>query len=74
MLEGHLVWKGARSEDRLNSGSDDAFYSHSKCEHRLAMGHLYALDFDGVLCDSAGESSISALKVLAHSVPLRLRL
>ncbi|KAK7273882.1 hypothetical protein RIF29_14946 [Crotalaria pallida] len=26
------------------------------------MGHLYALDFDGVLCDSCGESSISALK------------
>ncbi|EFJ30047.1 hypothetical protein SELMODRAFT_90693 [Selaginella moellendorffii] len=24
--------------------------------------HLYALDFDGVLCDSCGESSISALK------------
>lgn len=37
-----------------------------------AMGHhLYALDFDGVLCDSCGESSISALKVtypsLAHT-------
>jgi hypothetical protein len=27
------------------------------------MGHLYALDFDGVLCDSCGESSVSALKV-----------
>jgi hypothetical protein len=26
------------------------------------MGHLYALDFDGVLCDSCGESSVSALK------------
>ncbi|KAJ7548861.1 hypothetical protein O6H91_07G031000 [Diphasiastrum complanatum] len=26
------------------------------------MAHLYALDFDGVLCDSCGESSISALK------------
>ncbi|KAF6162223.1 hypothetical protein GIB67_008352 [Kingdonia uniflora] len=26
------------------------------------MGHLYALDFDGVLCDSCGESSLSALK------------
>ncbi|KAM0949613.1 putative HAD-like superfamily protein [Dioscorea sansibarensis] len=25
-------------------------------------GHLYALDFDGVLCDSCGESSLSALK------------
>ena len=25
-------------------------------------GDLYALDFDGVLCDSCGESSISALK------------
>lgn len=25
-------------------------------------GHLYALDFDGVLCDSCGESSQSALK------------
>ncbi|MCO5554094.1 hypothetical protein L7F22_007620 [Adiantum nelumboides] len=27
----------------------------------MARGHLYALDFDGVLCDSCGESSISAL-------------
>lgn len=27
------------------------------------MGDLYALDFDGVLCDSCGESSISAVKV-----------
>lgn len=27
------------------------------------MGHLYALDFDGVLCDSCGESAISAVKV-----------
>ncbi|KAH9618555.1 hypothetical protein KSS87_019779 [Heliosperma pusillum] len=26
------------------------------------MGNLYALDFDGVICDSCGESSISALK------------
>ncbi|BBN00152.1 hypothetical protein MPTK1_1g26820 [Marchantia polymorpha subsp. ruderalis] len=26
------------------------------------MGHLYALDFDGVLCDSCGESSESAVK------------
>ncbi|XP_011624852.1 uncharacterized protein LOC18422845 isoform X2 [Amborella trichopoda] len=26
------------------------------------MGDLYALDFDGVICDSCGESSISALK------------
>jgi hypothetical protein len=26
-------------------------------------GDLYALDFDGVLCDSCGESSLSAIKV-----------
>nr|ACJ84457.1 unknown [Medicago truncatula]AFK49628.1 unknown [Medicago truncatula] len=26
------------------------------------MGHLYALDFDGVLCDTCGETAISALK------------
>lgn len=26
------------------------------------MGDLYALDFDGVICDSCGESSISAVK------------
>lgn len=26
-------------------------------------GDLYALDFDGVLCDSCGESSLSAVKV-----------
>jgi len=30
------------------------------------MGHLYALDFDGVICDSCGETAISALKV--HSL------
>lgn len=29
------------------------------------MGDLYALDFDGVLCDSCGESSLSAVKVLS---------
>jgi hypothetical protein len=33
------------------------------------MGELYALDFDGVICDSCGESSLSALKVI---VPLSL--
>ena len=27
------------------------------------MGDLYALDFDGVICDSCGESSVSAVKV-----------
>ncbi|KAL6519683.1 hypothetical protein OROHE_017292 [Orobanche hederae] len=27
------------------------------------MADLYALDFDGVLCDSCGESSLSAVKV-----------
>ncbi|OAY72489.1 hypothetical protein ACMD2_12812 [Ananas comosus] len=26
-------------------------------------GDLYALDFDGILCDSCGESSLSALKL-----------
>ncbi|KAK9757918.1 hypothetical protein RND81_01G194900 [Saponaria officinalis] len=26
------------------------------------MGDLYALDFDGVICDSCGESSLSAVK------------
>ncbi|KAH0924977.1 hypothetical protein HID58_017233 [Brassica napus] len=29
---------------------------------RRRMGDLYALDFDGVLCDSCGESSLSAVK------------
>ncbi|XP_057435668.1 uncharacterized protein LOC130728270 [Lotus japonicus] len=28
----------------------------------MQMGHLYALDFDGVICDSCGETAISALK------------
>lgn len=32
-------------------------------EEESEMGELYALDFDGVICDSCGESSISALKV-----------
>lgn len=31
------------------------------------MGHLYALDFDGVLCNTCEETAISALKVLALS-------
>lgn len=34
------------------------------------MGHLYALDFDGVICDSCGETAISALKVYALSLSL----
>lgn len=33
------------------------------------MGDLYALDFDGVLCDSCGESSLSALKVITLLAP-----
>ena len=36
------------------------------------MGHLYALDFDGVICDSCGETAISALKVYACSLTLSL--
>lgn len=32
------------------------------------MGDLYALDFDGVLCDSCGESSLSAVKVFSVSL------
>ncbi len=41
-----------------------AFWVRQKHREReREMGHLYALDFDGVLCDSCGESSISALKV-----------
>lgn len=31
---------------------------------RQEMGDLYALDFDGVICDSCGESSLSAVKVV----------
>ncbi|KAJ0598211.1 putative HAD superfamily protein [Helianthus annuus] len=33
------------------------------------MGDLYALDFDGVLCDSCGESSISAVKAAKQKWP-----
>uniref|UniRef100_A0A7I4CU35 Uncharacterized protein n=1 Tax=Physcomitrium patens TaxID=3218 RepID=A0A7I4CU35_PHYPA len=33
------------------------------------MGHLYALDFDGVLCDSCGKSSISAVKAAQIRYP-----
>lgn len=33
------------------------------------MGHLYALDFDGVLCDSCGESSLSGLKAAKIRYP-----
>ncbi|RYR61086.1 hypothetical protein Ahy_A04g018189 isoform B [Arachis hypogaea] len=36
---------------------------HCKIERNLGkMGHLYALDFDGVLCDTCGETAISAVK------------
>ncbi|KAG0623993.1 hypothetical protein M758_3G216100 [Ceratodon purpureus] len=33
------------------------------------MGHLYALDFDGVICDSCGESSLSGLKAAKIRYP-----
>lgn len=36
-------------------------------ERDREMGDLYALDFDGVLCDSCGESSLSAVKVSLFS-------
>jgi hypothetical protein len=37
---------------------------------RAAMGgDLFALDFDGVLCDSCGESSLSAVKVSLLRLP-----
>ncbi|KAJ0734578.1 hypothetical protein HanPI659440_Chr11g0421681 [Helianthus annuus] len=29
------------------------------------MGDIYALDFDGVLCDSVGETAISCVKAAA---------
>ncbi|KAH7285776.1 hypothetical protein KP509_33G045500 [Ceratopteris richardii] len=35
----------------------------------MTRGHLYALDFDGILCDSCGESSISALKAAKSRWP-----
>lgn len=38
------------------------------------MGHLYALDFDGVLCDTCGETAISAVKVHALSSSLSLKI
>jgi hypothetical protein len=38
------------------------------------MGDLYALDFDGVICDSCGESSLSAVKVLSLSLSLSIYL
>ncbi|KAJ7962408.1 Ribosomal RNA small subunit methyltransferase G [Quillaja saponaria] len=34
------------------------------------MGDLYALDFDGVICDSCGESSLSALKAAKLRWPI----
>ena len=42
-------------------------------EEEEIMGDLYALDFDGVLCDSCGESSLSAVKV-QNSLSLSLSL
>ncbi|CAN0824900.1 hypothetical protein LINGRAPRIM_LOCUS1841 [Linum grandiflorum] len=42
--------------------SSATFFSSTKKEGRRKMGDLYALDFDGVLCDSCGESSLSAVK------------
>ena len=38
-------------------------HARSFCCMAQSQGHLWALDFDGVVCDSVGESSITAWKV-----------
>lgn len=38
-----------------------AFCSETE-KGKIEMGELYALDFDGIICDSCGESSVSAVK------------
>lgn len=48
---------------KLNRAQRSLLFVKGQCKAvELEMGNLYALDFDGVLCDSCGESSISALK------------
>ncbi|KAG2404305.1 uncharacterized protein HKW66_Vig0112270 [Vigna angularis] len=39
-----------------------ALYSETEKGKKSEMGELYALDFDGIICDSCGESSVSAVK------------
>lgn len=41
---------------------------------RMASNLVYALDFDGVVCDSVGESSISGVKAAARAWPNELAL
>ncbi|KAL3644409.1 hypothetical protein CASFOL_012341 [Castilleja foliolosa] len=50
-----------RSGYRL-SDSDDWLGEDLRKNNPIVMGGLYALDFDGVLCDSCGESSLSAFE------------
>ena len=54
--------KGKRKENNLSLLS--IIRAIGRWEAKKKMGDLYALDFDGVLCDSCGESSLSAVKVL----------
>ena len=39
---------------------------------KAASGDVWAFDFDGVVCDSVGESAISAWEVRKKAFPLSL--
>lgn len=52
-----------QSEDRTNQVSLDWIDWKNWCSVRCMKQEFWALDFDGVICDSCGESSLSAWKV-----------
>jgi len=49
--------------DCLDGNEIYATFCSETEQGKSEMGELYALDFDGVICDSCGESSVSAVKV-----------
>lgn len=51
-------------------GEREGGRKEAAARRRAMGGDLYALDFDGVLCDSCGESSLSAVKVTPHALLL----
>ena len=54
-----LAWRATINYELTNKREEREGYR----KDRKKMGDLYALDFDGVICDSCGETAISAVKV-----------
>ncbi len=68
-VPGHAT-SAARTTTRLPSRASVSLHStrlrtssSARCNLASAGKQLIALDFDGVVCDSCGESSLSAFKV-----------